>query len=138
MKRLKNNIQTSFPKAKLQITYKGTRLSSKFNIKDTRKIEHEHDVVYEAKCPDCTENYVGETGRRLTERVKEHSKDTNSHLLRHSLATGHKPVTLEDFKILGKGYRNYYRRKVSEAILIQKNKPTLNKQDMSVPINLFN
>ena len=34
--------------------------------------------------------------------------------------------------------KNYYSRKISEAIAIKKNKPSLNKQDMSVPIVLFN
>ena len=32
---------------------KGTRLSTKLNIKDKEIIENTHDIVYEAKWPDC-------------------------------------------------------------------------------------
>ena len=81
----------------------------------------------------------GETNRRLVERVKEHAeKDKNSHLLRHAQSSGHKAVSLNDFQVLSKNFRNYYSRKVSEAILIKQKRPSLNKQDMSVPIMLFN
>ena len=95
--------------------------------------------MYEAKCPDCPQNYIGETSRRLVERVDEHSrKDQNSHLLRHAKSSGHKNVCMDDFNVLGKNFKNYYARKVSEAIAIKQKKPRLNKQEMSVPILLFN
>ena len=45
---------------------------------------------------------------------------------------------MDDFSILSKNFKNHYSRKISEAIAIKKNKPSLNKQDMSVPIVLFN
>ena len=102
-------------------------------------MENVHDVVYQAKCPDCSETYIGETARRLEERVEEHAKkDKNSHLLRHARLKRHRPVSMDDFSILSKNFKNYYSRKISEAIAIKKNKPSLNKQDMSVPIVLFN
>ena len=54
--------------------YSGTKLSSKFQLKDQAKKDPQH-VVYYVKCPEeqCTEDYTGETGRRLIERVKDHS-----------------------------------------------------------------
>ena len=70
--------------------YSGTKLSSKFQLKDQTKKDHQHDVVYYAKCPEeqCTEDYTGETGRPLIERVKDHSgKDSKSHLLKHEKET---------------------------------------------------
>ena len=39
------------------------------------------------ECPDptCKSTYIGETARRLEERVKDHTgRDHNSHLLKHS------------------------------------------------------
>ena len=139
MKRLSNTIKRTLPNTTTRVTYKGTRLSSKFNLKDREKLENVHDVVYQAKCPDCSETYIGETARRLEERVEEHAKkDKNSHLLRHARLKGHRPVSMDDFSILSKNFKNYYSRKISEAIAIKKNKPSLNKQDMSVPIVLFN
>ena len=83
------------------IAYSGTKLSSKFQLKDQTKKVHQHDEVYYAKCPEeqCTEDYTGEIGRRLIEHVKEHNgKDLKSHLFKHSMETNHKTVTLDDFK----------------------------------------
>ena len=58
---------------------------------------------HQAKCPDCSETYIGETARRLEERVAEHAKkDRNSHLLRHARLKGHRPVSMDDFSILSK------------------------------------
>ena len=52
--------------------YSGTKLSTKFQLKDLTKKDHQHDVANYAKCPEeqCTEDYTGETGRHLIERVK--------------------------------------------------------------------
>ena len=98
--------------------YSGTKLSSKFRLKDQTKKDHQHDVVYYAKCPEeqCTEDYTGERGRRLIERVKDHSgKDSKSHLFKHSMETIHETLTLDDFKIKGKGYRrSKFRWKLAE------------------------
>ena len=88
--------------------YSGTKLSSKFQLKDQTKKDHQHDVVYYAKCTDeqCTEVYTGEADGRLIERVKDHSdKDSKSHLFKHAKEANHKTVTLDDLKIIGKGYK---------------------------------
>ena len=60
---------------KTSTAYSGTKLSSKFQLKDQTKKYHQHDAVYYAKCPEeqSTEDYTGEAGRRLIERVKDHS-----------------------------------------------------------------
>ena len=53
--------------------------------------------------------------------------DTNSHLLKHSLESGHKPLEAIDYKIIGTGYRkNTIKRKLSEALFIKELKPTPN------------
>ena len=88
------------------ISYSGTKLSSRFQLKDHTKKDHQHDVVYYVKRPEeqYTEDYTGESGRRLMERGKGHSgKDLKSHLIKHSVETTHKMFTLDDFKIVGKG-----------------------------------
>ena len=88
--------------------YSATKLSSKFQLKDQTKKDHQHDVVYYAKCPEeqCTEDYTRETGRRLIERVNDHSgKDSKYSLFKHAKETNHKTVALDDFKIIGKGYK---------------------------------
>ena len=92
--------------AKTCAAYSGIKFSSKFQLKDQTKRDHQHDVVYYEKCLEeqCTEDYTGETGRRLIERVKDHSgKDSKSHLFKHSMEANHETLTLDDFKTKGKG-----------------------------------
>ena len=91
------------------------------------------------ECRECEECYIGETGRRLQERVTDHAgRDKNSNLYRHSIEQCHPKITLDDFIILGEGYKSTYKRKVSEALFIKRLKPRLNTQGKSVPITLFN
>ena len=66
-----------------KIIYTGTKLASKFNIKDKISKEHKHDLIYKAQCPDlnCDETYIGEIGRRFSECIIDHSvRDDKSHL----------------------------------------------------------
>ena len=64
-------------------------------------------MVYYAGCPNetCRESYIGESGRRILERIKDHNgKDLKSHILRHSVESGHANVSFEDFKIIAKNF----------------------------------
>ena len=76
----------------------------------------------------------------LDERVKDHNgRDRNSHLFKHSVESRHHPVLKNDFRIVGKGYRNNTRRrKIAEALFMKKIKPSLNIQENSVKLKLFN
>ena len=96
------------------MVYTGRKLSTCFEIKDKNNFDHQHDLVYHAKCPSelCDENYVGESGRRIAERVKDHNgRDHKLHILRHSLKTGHEHVKSSDFSIT---YKNFNGNKKSE------------------------
>ena len=87
----------------------------------------------------CNEDYIGENARRLKERVKNHNgHDKRSHLVKHSIESGHDPVCHGNFRILDKGYNNTVKSKVAEALLIKKHKPSLNVQEKSVKLELFN
>ena len=74
------------------------------------------------------------------ERIKDHSgRDKNSHLVKHSIETGHSAVTINDFEIIGSAYRNNYQKwKVAEALYIKELKPSLNVQEKSIPLKLLN
>ena len=76
-------------------------------------------------------HYLGETGRRISERVLDHAwSDPNSHLFNDSVESGHPVSDMNNYKIIEKGYKNNVRkRKIAEALLIKEMKPTLNKQD---------
>ena len=83
-----------------KIVYTGNKLSAKFQIKDKIKNDHKHDLLCHAKYPECDESYLGETGRRLQDRVNEHSrKNSRSNILRHSYQDDPKmcPETISKF-----------------------------------------
>ena len=140
---MKNNTKRILPNnVKTIITYTGRKLGVKFQIKDLTKIQHEHDLIYYSKCqePNCDQDYLGETGRRMIERAADHcGKDKQSYLLRHALISNHPVVDLKDLKIIDKNYHgNKYKRKISEALYIKQYRPLLNAQEQSVQLKLFN
>ena len=138
MKSLNNTLVNVLPEGHTtKIVYSGKKLPSYFNIKDQTKMQHQNDLIYYTECPenDCMENYVGEIERSLQERVD----DNKSHVLKHTYVSGHKGVSIYDFKVLKNGFKNHkMKRKISEALLIKKIKRTLNKQENSVPLMFFN
>ena len=84
----KSSTQVLSCNVKTCTAYPGTKLSSKFQLKDQTKKDHQHDVVCYAQSlkEQCTEGYTGETGRRRMECVKDHSgKDSKSHLFKHAM-----------------------------------------------------
>ena len=45
----------------------------------------------------------------------------------------------DDFTVVSSGFRNHTKkRKLSEALWINTLRPSLNKQEMSIPLKLFN
>ena len=73
-------------------------------------------------------SYIGETGRRLNERIKDHNaKDKFSSLCKHALETGHPPVNIEQFSVLSDGLNNYKKRKLSDALFIKEQRPRTSK-----------
>ena len=94
-----------------------------FKLKDKSKFDYQHDLVYHAKCPSelCDENYIGESGRRIAERVKDHNgRDHKSHILKDSLETGHGHVISSDISIIFKNFNgNKRKRKMVQSLLIK-------------------
>ena len=111
------------------MTYQSKMLSTKFNVKDKTEFYHQSNLVYYVKCPNQTfsEDYIGETDRRIKERMIDHNKrDKNSHILKHSREEGHTHVWDKNFKVLGNSYRSSLKRKISEALFIKQLKLSLN------------
>ena len=83
---------------------------------------------------------LSETGRRIIERTADHSgKDKHSHLFKHVCNENHKHIHLDIIKVIDSGYhKNRFRRKISEALYIKQYKPTLNTQEQSILLRLFN
>ena len=126
---------------KPKVVYNSAKLSQYFNVKDPVPQKYKSDLVYKCTCPqiDCNESYVGETERRFEERIIDHDKrDKKSHIYKHSSENSYPHVWLDNFEIVGRNYGNRIKRKIGEALSINELKPSLNKQDKSFPVNLFN
>ncbi len=84
-------------------------------------------VVYALKCaePGCGSHYVGQTGRKLSTRVKEHVQNRNgtSALGNHCREFGH-TIDEQAVRVLDKA-PNYFDRLRKETLFIQSNQDAL-------------
>ena len=95
MKSIKTTLEYSLPNNIFtKSAYSATKLSIKLNIKSKKKHEYHHHVTYYVKCPVETsrENYICETGKRLSEHVID--RDKNPHVLKHCTKKENKLQTL--------------------------------------------
>ena len=141
VRRLNNTMNHYMPEnVQPRILYNCRKLSSFFSLKDKTKVEHQHGVVYKYSCPDedCSSTYIGETSRRIRERVIDHQRrDKNSHIMKHAEINDHAAAEIKNFEILSRNNHHYKRRKITEALYIKEMKPDLNKQELSHPLYLF-
>ena len=84
-------------------------------------------VVYKINCWDCEKIYIGQTGRHLGTRLKEHCSDRAplSAVREHQQETGHS-CTMEDVTILDKEDQ-WFRRRIKEAIHIHRHHSELKR-----------
>ena len=84
-------------------------------------------VVYQLKCGQCPDTYVGETARSFDIRLKEHRKTTGSRTAvgDHIQETGHK-LADDETKVLAREDQ-YWPRKIRESIEIRLRKPAMNR-----------
>ena len=141
LKSMKRYVSKLLPEhTKLEIT--GKKLNSCFSIKDKTSFEHQHDFIYYVNCtePSCRGNYVEETGRRIIERIKDHGgRNHASHMVKHNIETSHTNVNTANFKNIDMNFsKNKRKRKIAESLWIKDLRPTLNIQEKSIPLKLFN
>ena len=129
------------PEIKPFVAYKSKKLSTQFEVKDHIEFKHKSNVVYLCKCPEkeYQERYIGETKRRISELIIDHNRrDRFSHVLHHSRDKKHSHVWTKDFEILGSNYSSTTKRKISESLFIREYNPTMNTQEISYSLTLFN
>ena len=87
----------------------------------------------------CDETCIEQVGRRFSERIVNHSgRDDKSHLYEHAEKTEYENVKIYHSEILSNGYKNNkFKRKFAEALHIKHERPTLNAQEQSLPLKLF-
>ena len=100
--------------------------------KDTLPNASRKNVVYQISCMDCNASYVGQTGRLLSTRVKEHRAHINRNSAQPSVITDHRLLghdfdwenvrVLDEEPILGK-------RLLSEMLFIKRQINGLNSQN---------
>ena len=78
VKGLSKRISRSLGKHNIQVAMKPAKTLRKILVHPKDKIEKTSNVgvVYEIPCVNCDKKYIGETGRRLDTRIKEHKSDT--------------------------------------------------------------
>ena len=113
---------------KIQVQFKGTNTlrTTLVNPKDKDHKSKQTGVIYQYQCPhiQCSSSYIGESGRALGERVKEHLK-VPSPIHQHSATTGH-PLDPEHFNIIHKEVHSQSRT-IKEAMFIRAQDPPLNR-----------
>ena len=143
MKSFKKGMRKILPNnVKPRTAFTGRKVGTSFQIKDKTEMKHNHYIVYYNECSEeqCNKNYIGETGRRISERIIDHAgRDSNSCVYKHCVETGYRSPNINDSKIIGSNFRkNVFKRKIAEALLIKQLKPTLNKQEKSIELKRFN
>jgi len=58
--------------------------------KDRIPVQHQKNVVYKISCKDCDASYVGQTGRKLLTKIKEHKNHIKRATTTHSVITDHR------------------------------------------------
>ena len=98
--------------------------------KDAVNSAKKDGVVYRIPC-ECGKVYIGETGRPMQDRIKEHDRDIRfartetSAVSDHAHNTGHKPLWNE-VKFIDRD-PHYYTRRVKEAIHIRLHPDNINR-----------
>ena len=103
-------------------------------------------VVYKFQCGRCNASYYGETDRHLKVRSGEHivispltfkkvQLSAESSIRDHLLFCNHDP-SFDDFSIMAQGTNNFL-LEIKESLLINRDKPILNKSISYAPLFLF-
>ena len=112
----------------IQVHFKGsnTLRTQLVNPKDKDPKTQKSGIIYHYKWPhiNCPEASLGESGRALGERVKEHLK-APSPIFHHSSTTGHS-LDPDNFSIIHKKVHSHSRT-IKEVMFICVNDPTLNR-----------
>ena len=134
--KIRKLIKHVYPQIKMTIFYKhGTNLISMFSSKIKSKNKQTDLGVYKISCKNCGKCYIGETGRSLLFRLKEHE---NNHDIKKSAIAYHRfdhkhEMDFTNSRII---YRepNTFKRKIAEALLIGRNSVIPNNSPSYSPL----
>ena len=118
----------SRPKTSISEQYSHTLRSCLMKVKTPRNSLDHKGVVYSIPC-ECGKEYIGGTGRTLTQRMSEHKRavkngDSNNALAVHVKQSGHNIQWEEANILIREGH--WTKRKIKEGIAIKEKKNNLN------------
>ena len=133
IRRFKRVLENILPDTvKPEISVKGRKIASSFNVKDKIDERHMSGFIYEFNCnrkSTCKDDYIGETNRRKEIRTHEHGyTDKSSAIFQHCKTKKHAKAKDKNFSILARNYPHWRRRKICESMFIRDKNPSLNKQ----------
>ena len=146
-KQIQNCIRNHLPYCSLRISFQSkTRLSILFRFKDIIPQEISSHLVYKFRCSCCNTTYYGESESHFFVRAFEHlhmipltgervKNPKKSAILDIILLKGH-DASFEDFTIPLKE-NNKYKLHLKGSLLIKPDKPELNRNIYSYPLELF-
>ena len=99
-------------------------------------MEKRKGVVYSIECDDCKAIYIGETGRTLEDRLKEHQRHTRlvapekSAVAEHALALGHE-INWASARVIDTAAGEMKRRVKEKLHLVKvsRSRPAMNKDN---------
>lgn len=103
-----HKIQSIFRKFDINMSFKNVNTLHKklFNAKDQIKLLDQNGV-YKLECGTCGASYIGETGRSLKTRIKEHKRNDNSNFGRHMIIYNHEFDENKNVTLLHKQNKGY-------------------------------
>ena len=107
------------------------------NLKDRIPLQQRVGVVYRVPCGTCPKVYVGQTGRTLDHRLKEHGRALVSGNLAQSAIAEHAAheshvIDREEAKVVDT-HPHYHQRRSLESWHIRSEITTMNRDDGNLP-----
>ena len=145
--RINRVMQNKLPHCNLRIVFQSKcNLINFFTFKDKIPIFLRSGIVYKFKCSGCNATYYGKTKRHFKVRMCEHlgvsaltgkrvKGDNDSTIKEHYFFCNHSSG-FDKFSILARN-NNYLKVMLMESLLINRDHPALNKNNRSLPLELF-
>jgi hypothetical protein len=126
VKNLSEKLQRIYRKHGVGVFHKPTNTLRSMLVRPKHKTApmNKCGVIYKLNCDSCKKEYIGETGRAIGTRLKEHQKPQSA-IGEHVENTGHK-IDWDSAKVIDQEAA-LIPRKIREAIHIYRDRPQLNR-----------
>ena len=134
---LKKLLSNTYPQIDLKLIFRTTfRIGNMFPYKDKIPKRLKSHLVYGIHCTYCNSHYVGKTKRHMEIRFKEHKNfKSPTAVTLHVMEQDH-DITIDDMTVIAYG-RNDKELLIKESLVVKSQKPVLNNNVKSYPLELF-